>query len=111
MAAEHELECDNHWDEAPCVQSNENMTSRHRREGIVPRCTGLMIRPSPQFTGISVMLCLFLVVLELMTQFWISKALAGADIFVLVLLLSVKSSVTPYQSPDQNSTQQLNPLH
>lgn len=50
----------------------------------------------------SVMLCPFLVLLELeelMTRLWISKVLAWLGIFILVLLLSVKSFATLYQSP------------
>lgn len=82
----------------------------HGREGIAPRWAGLVVRPSPQFTGISVMLCPFLVSLELMTQFYISKALSGSGIFMLVLLLSAKSFATPCQSSDQNFIQQLTPL-
>ena len=79
----------------------------YEREGITSRCfqqtrTGPMMRPSPHFTGISVTLCPFLVLLELeelMTRLWISKVLAWLDIFILVLLLSAKSFAALCQSP------------
>lgn len=64
--------------------------------------TGPMMRPSPHFTWISVMLCPFFMLLELeelMTWLWTSKVLAWLDIFIVVLWPSAKSFATLDQSP------------